>query len=599
MTTGRSPDPRPLPTGGRALLEQLLVLGLGIALFFIQGPRGFVMNLSDHLYDPEDTVGNFWILTWILHAVQHPELSIWDPPIFYPATEALTFTETMFGNLWLALPTAWLTSNLTLCANTVLLASFALSFLGVYLLVRELGADRPAALAAGFLFAFCPYRFAHMPRIQLSAFFFAAFALLYAHRWLRGQGLRPLAFMVLCVLVQFYTSICLGLMLFVLLSLFLLPRAVQAASDRARLGRWFVRRDGLPALVVAGLASAAALWPLAAPYMRTMEKYHFERSMEDNARHAAEPLGFLLPAANVVSYPDSVFTSHDRLYHALVPHLRGGKGFGGGESAVFPGFIPLLLGATGLVLLARRRGPPLVFRRDMRLYLLLCLGMAVLMLGPLLVWLDRTTSVPLPYQLLYHGLPGAKALRAPARFFLPFLLCLAVASGLVLDQLARRIRPWPRPARLAVAACFAALMLLDYRTSDRGGERHDTLHGLPEVYRHLGRSPRGGPVLELPMNPVASLQYLGWHFVHFRPLIGGMGSFTTPEYDRLSGATASCPDLPCLEELRHGPGQTLVVHLDRLPPPDRERWLATPARAAGYARRLVIGQALVWERESR
>ena len=45
--------------------------------------------------------------------------------------------------------------------NSLILASFPLTAFGTYLLARELWSNRPAAILAGLIVGFCPFRFAH------------------------------------------------------------------------------------------------------------------------------------------------------------------------------------------------------------------------------------------------------------------------------------------------------------------------------------------------------------------------------------------------------------------------------------------------------
>ena len=131
------------------------VLFAGVFVFFIQGPK-FVYHLWDHLYEGGDSFINSWILAWNAHALLRHGVSVWDAPIFYPVQNALAFSETMFGNLWITLPIYYVTDNPTFAANMLLLTSFVFGMYFVFLLVRDLTGSFWSGLIAGVVFSFNP-----------------------------------------------------------------------------------------------------------------------------------------------------------------------------------------------------------------------------------------------------------------------------------------------------------------------------------------------------------------------------------------------------------------------------------------------------------
>src|SRR5262245_43232513 len=67
---------------------------------------------------------------------------------------------------------------------------------------------------------------------------------------------------------------------------------------------------------------------------------------------------------------------------------------------------------------------------DEGLFGIILVAFFLLSLGPYLVVLDRKTSLPLPYLLLYYVVPGFDALRVPARFGLMAVLAASVLAAL-------------------------------------------------------------------------------------------------------------------------------------------------------------------------
>ncbi len=71
------------------------------------------------------------------------------PPHLLSRRSALAFSKTFTTTAVQALPVWWLTGNLILAFNVVLLLSFVLTALGVSRLVRELTGSRPASVVSG------------------------------------------------------------------------------------------------------------------------------------------------------------------------------------------------------------------------------------------------------------------------------------------------------------------------------------------------------------------------------------------------------------------------------------------------------------------
>src|SRR5262249_1462525 len=141
-------------------------------LFFLQGPR-YVWHPGDRLADVGDSVLNSWILAWDAHALFDPDLNVWDAPIFYPARNTLTFSETMFGNLWVTLPVQYLTGNPILAFNVLVLVSFVLGMYFTFILAQALTRSFLAGVAAGVIFSFNPFRWSEICHVQLLPFFWA------------------------------------------------------------------------------------------------------------------------------------------------------------------------------------------------------------------------------------------------------------------------------------------------------------------------------------------------------------------------------------------------------------------------------------------
>src|SRR5215467_6506713 len=124
--------------------------------------RGLARDVAWDLGDP---ALNMWILSWdceqfraILGGHWSHLRHFFDANIFYPAPLTLAYSEHLVPEAIQIFPVYALTKNPILCYNLLFLSTFALSGLGMYLLVRELTGSAVAAFVGGLLFAFAPYR---------------------------------------------------------------------------------------------------------------------------------------------------------------------------------------------------------------------------------------------------------------------------------------------------------------------------------------------------------------------------------------------------------------------------------------------------------
>ena len=146
--------------------------------------------MSDGIHDPGDPLMVTWVLSWVAHQLPIAPAHIFDANIFYPERNTLAYSETLLVPGLLSAPLAWLGVGPILIYNLVFLSGFALSGVGVALLVRRLTGHAGAAIVAGLVFAFPPYRIDHYAHLQLQQTQFIPLALWAFHRLLDTNRVR-------------------------------------------------------------------------------------------------------------------------------------------------------------------------------------------------------------------------------------------------------------------------------------------------------------------------------------------------------------------------------------------------------------------------
>jgi hypothetical protein len=560
-----------------------------------------------------DTLISSYLMSWQAHALVTDPGHLLDTNTLYPFTGTLAYDELNFAPALLAAPVFWLTHNSMLAHNALTLVTFVLAGYGAWLLGRALTGSGWAGLVAGVIYAFSFYRFDHLKHITLINGQWLPFVLLCLHGLWRAAA-RPqreartsrtwlwAAGFVLFFTLQCYSSHYFAFAGALTVGLFAL---YYPLAERRLNGRFFGW------LIGAGAASAALLAPIGLAYVAVQGAQRFARPLWDTERYSNTLQSFL-----------AVWEGNP-LYKALLSPFAD-SGPWPWERSAFPGLVPLVLSAVGVVSAFRRRGAialhpttvgrgnngispdsPLGLsgrgaggegtsaRRHIGFYLLLT-GVALLLsLGPTLyVTFDGSTGLPLPYRLLYDWVPGVQSMRAVTRIGIVWTLGLAVLSAYGVAYLLPRLRSNAQSAirnpqsAFAIVACALALFevwsapvpMLPLAT---GGQT-------PPVYTWLAGQPQAVTV-EYPMvykqrgprNVAMNNEYLYYAATHWQPLLNGDYTLRPSAYSAMQQETENC--FPCPRSLDAlwalGTGR-VVAHLENLTGPDYRTeflWRADPA----------------------
>jgi len=146
-------------------------------------------------------------------------LSLYDDYFFAPLPRSIVFNENLFGLSLLFAPFYLATNDPLWAYNVTLLGSLALSTFFSYLLVRRLTQNGFAGFLAGVAFAFCPYVFFEIGRIQLVATQWIPACFLFLHRAIEERRLRDVIGLWVCYLLQIGTCLYYAMFLIPLLTL--------------------------------------------------------------------------------------------------------------------------------------------------------------------------------------------------------------------------------------------------------------------------------------------------------------------------------------------------------------------------------------------
>jgi hypothetical protein len=279
--------------------------------------------------DLGDSLLNMWIIGWGAESVPRvitgkmSVADVWNANIFHPEPLALSFSEHLFGQVIQILPVYHLTGNLILCYNLLFLSAFALSGLGMFLLVRDITGNRNAALVAGVLYAFLPYRVAQTSHIQIMSSQWMPFALYGFRRYIITDRIKALVGGASALLMQNWS--CGYYLLF--FTPFVLLFVVHQVITATRARDWKVWLS----FAVAALVVAAGTWPFLELYLEAQRVYGFRRDIGEVLANSADIFGYLTASS---------------LLRVWGPILQMAPK---PEGEVFLGFVPAALALYGLV----------------------------------------------------------------------------------------------------------------------------------------------------------------------------------------------------------------------------------------------------------
>src|SRR5207302_2873113 len=220
------------------LLIEILIVVVSALLLSIYLTRPLAFHLNDHAVELGDSRRNAYFQAWVTHSLASDPRHLFDTNMFYPAKDTLALSENLIGNQLLFGPVYAVTKNAILASNCVILLSFWLCGLCMYLLFRYITRSPWPAAVAGFVFAFAPVRLSQMGHMQLLSMQWMPLSVFFLYRSLFRKDAVSFSALGACVCLQVLSSMYLGYIeMIVLLALFL---GVSLTAPHLLLNRKFI-----------------------------------------------------------------------------------------------------------------------------------------------------------------------------------------------------------------------------------------------------------------------------------------------------------------------------------------------------------------------
>lgn len=481
----------------------------------------------------EDPLFNLYVLKWSAHQIRMGLPDLWNANLFYPTQGAFVLSDHLLG------PAAQLVLFLMIVPNAIAGYNFLLftGYVGTALAVcwvfRRAGLSWIAAVLAGWMFTFSPFRVSQLSHLQMLIAQWIPLTLwfwdrLLAERTLKNAGLF-LLFYVLHVTGGCYLAYMIHFPMLALLAVRLRAQGREILSARS-----------LKLLVPVGILAVSVTVAIFLPYLKLSKVMGAARSNEEIWQFGAKPASYLSPSRENVYYNQVKWFLRSTLGSWSKSFLRT-------ENALFAGFLPSILFFVGAVAVWRRRreGPPDLWGRGLALSGLICFAL----------------TFPVVYAPLMRVVPGLSGMRVPARFYAFVSLTLVYFAARGVDFLRERIS-YPQ-ARAALVAALAIVLAVELAPQPFRWVSLPREESFPEVYRWIARQPDVKAILELPIYRNArETRYIYYSTLHWKPLANGFSGYDPPSHQRLTSQIRFLPEGAALDLLREMWISHIVVHAD-------------------------------------
>lgn len=485
---------------------------------------GSETQLVDSIGDPLYLT---WQVAWLGHALLHAPFHLFQTNLYFPIKSNLVFTDVLFGYMPAGLFATTGPQAALVVHNLIFIFTFALAFLGAFLLARELGAGAWGGVAAGAAYAYAPWKLAQSGHLQiLSSGGIPLSLYLLVRGYRRGRGRLIVAGWLVAT-----WQMTLGFNLALQLAYLLLVLGVGVGVHWIRRGRVRPCNSALRASALGISAFVLVTALVAAPYLRVQQRYPQAKMPVSEVAYFSPP-----PRAFIAA------SRYDSVWSGPTGHVRTTLRWSI-EQTLFPGVTTVLLALVGLGSTTYSRR----LRAGLAAATILCVALSLGL--PSAAHPDRGLT---PFRILRDIAPGWNGVRTPGRINNLTSLALALLAGAGIALVVRRVgRFHARGAVHFVAAALVAAILAE------------GFGPLPQV--HVPAQPPGqlsapAPQLNLPTKAGLDGLYAFWGIGAFPRMANAASSFDPVVVGDIRRASTNFPNPPSVRFFRRLGIRTIILH---------------------------------------
>ncbi len=441
----------------------IVLAAITIGIFFPLSLRS-----NDALPNAIDPVFYAWNLFHNVQSVSRGFGDLLDTNIFYPQTNTLALSDTLYAQTLLTAPIIFFTKNPILAENIYIFSTFPLAALAMFFLSYYLTDHLWASLLSGIFYAFSYPRISqigHMPALSSQ---WLPLVFLYLIKYIREGKLKNLLYSFFWYAVSMASTIYFGV--------FLIPLAgITLLIESLGISRINVLRM-LKELSIIFFPAIVILVIITFPYIRLRaENPGISRVLEDSwsLSFSAIPADYLsvLPTSWLGDIGFRVTTNEHPLY---------------------PSLTLMVLAGLSVFFIEKKQGKSLVG------FAIISTAAFFFSLGPyanLHIGTIVLNKVPMPYYYLYNIFPLLQSVRVPARFSIFVILGLSVCAAFTLKKLLIH------PKRMGLGIMITLIFLTEIWQVQTAYVPIPLWKDAPAVYHFIDATPDTNIIVELPLHP--------------------------------------------------------------------------------------------------
>ncbi|HSW88315.1 MAG TPA: hypothetical protein VLG12_04080 [Candidatus Saccharimonadales bacterium] len=503
---------------GKIIYQGLLSFFIFFALaIYITYP--LIFHMGEWRTAQGDELVIAWIQNWAIHGLTSENIfSLFDANLYYPFHNSFAYSDIFITSSFFSLIPLLLVKQPIIVINFTLIS--ALIFLGfsIYVLCFYLTKSFGASLLGGLLVVCSPAMLDKIGKLQILAIAWVPFSMLFFLIWIKKQKTRYLAVSLVCFVLQTYNSFVPGY--FIVFS-YVIILAYFFILNKKQIMALITWKN-----VFLFLVSFVLLIPIAIPYFQVSSEFHYVRDIRETIHFALQPEDLL--------YPGNTTRLHDMVLR--IPFITQKSSIG----EVKPGYLGCIFTVLAVFALWFRAK---YFKKNnvyLNLFCIIALIGLVLSFGPAL-HINRHTIhwpflIPLPYGILYYLVPGFRGIRDSERWEMLFILCIAIAISLVMQQVLKRVSLSKR----IIIYLLLFLGIIGEFNFPMHLEKVPQVNQFPKVYAWLATTPKDTKIIIMPIYNWNKFQYTGqemwreyYSTIEFRKMVNGYSGFSPPPWQTL------------------------------------------------------------------
>ncbi len=451
-----------------------------------------------------------WVWSWENHILLTNPLNLFNANIFAPFKNTLAYSETMLGSFLLAWPILLVSKNVILAYNLVVLLSFAISGLGMYLLAYYLTRNKLAAILAALIYAFAPYKLIHsVGHLHLTGMWLP-YVFLYLHKFFKKQTWKNICLLTLFIILVFLTGFHYFIFLPIVILIFL------AAYYTAKSFKF--NKTNIKKIILSFVVLFFAVIPIIYPYIYLKQKYNFFRTVESIEAYSPNLINYLIPPF---------------LYNFFYKQQDSM------ELAVGLGLVIIILFIFSLWYLFKIKKNKLYNTKNKTIFLIyfIILFIAFIISFGFYIRFNKSELGGLPtfYALFYLFMPGFESIRAVGRYSVFILLSVAIFISYGFSYFLQSQRDLTKK----IVIYFIVITCLFSELAFVPVTKYSTINLLPgekELFNWIKQQPAEKIFLHLPVgfkkSPLINLDiiYVFESRLYFRKIVNGYSGQNPPNY---------------------------------------------------------------------